>query len=84
MSLHQDRDEPFRTFATQFVRSKVETCIFTTVSECEFRRKYFTSYTEEAIKDVMLAGVDGENSRRVVLSTEDTWSRLSFELVYSF
>ena len=34
MSLHQDHNEPFRTFATN-VRSKANTCNFTTVSECE-------------------------------------------------
>ena len=33
VSLHQDHDEPFRTFATR-VQSKAETCNFTTVSEC--------------------------------------------------
>ena len=35
---HQDHDEPFRTFATR-VRSKAETCNFTTVSECECGKK---------------------------------------------
>ena len=32
LSLHQDHDEPFRTLATR-VRSKAETCNFTTTSE---------------------------------------------------
>ena len=59
VSLHQDHDEPFRTFATR-VRSKVETCNFTTVSKCLCGKKCYM-YTEEAIKDVMLAGVDDED-----------------------
>ena len=78
MSLHQDHDEPFRTFATR-VRSKAETCNFTTVSECECGKKNVTSYTEEAIKDVMLAGDD--DIRREVLSTEDILSRSSFDII---
>ena len=52
-SLHQVHDEPFRTFATR-VRNKVETCNFTTVSECECGNKNVTSYTADAIKDVVL------------------------------
>ena len=55
-NLHQDQDKPFRTFVTR-VRSKAETCNFTTVSECDCGKSNVTSYTEEAIKDVMLAGV---------------------------
>ena len=39
-----------------------------------------TSYTEKAIKDVMLAG--DEDIRREVLSTEDILSRSSFEIIY--
>ena len=31
MSLHQDHDGPFRTFATDVFHSKVKTCNFTTV-----------------------------------------------------
>ena len=38
VSLHLDHDEPFRTFATR-VRSKAETCNFTTVKECECGKK---------------------------------------------
>ena len=36
--LHQDHDEPFRTFATRLL-SKAETCKFTAVSECECGKK---------------------------------------------
>jgi len=80
MSLHQDHDEPFKTFATR-IHSKAETCNFTTVSECECGKKNVTSYTEEAIKDVMLAGVGDDDIRREVLSTQDILSRSSFGII---
>ena len=74
MSLHQDHDELFRTFATS-VRNKAEICNFTTVSECDCGKSYVTIYTEEAIKDVMFASVGDDDIRREVLSTEDILSR---------
>ena len=80
VSLHQDPNEPFRTFAT-YVQSKAETCDFTTINKCECGKKNVTSYTEEAIKDVMLAGVGEECIRREALSTEDILSRSSFEII---
>ena len=40
-----------------------------------------TSYTEEAIKAVMLAGVRDDDIRREVLSTEDILSRSSFDII---
>ena len=80
MSWHQDHDEPFRTFATR-VQSKTETCNFITISVCECEKKNVTSYIEEAIKDVMLAGIGDEDIRREVLSPEDILSRSSFEKI---
>ena len=62
-------------------RSKAETCNFTTVSECECGKKNVTSYTEEAIKDVMLSGVGDDDIRREVLSTENILSRSSFDII---
>ena len=59
INVHQDHNEPFRTFATR-VPSKAKTCNFTTVSECDCGKSDVTSYTEEAIKDAMLAGL-GDN-----------------------
>ena len=38
-----------------------------------------TSYTEEAIKDVMLAGVGDDNIKREVVSTENILSELFFK-----
>ena len=79
MSLHQDHDKAFRTFATR-LRRKAETCNFTTISECG--EKNVKSYTEEAVKDVLQAGVGDEDTRRKVLSTEDILSRSSFEKIF--
>ena len=60
VSLHQDHDEPFRTFTTR-VGSKAETFNFNTISECECGKKNFTSFTEEAIKDKMHVVVGDED-----------------------
>ena len=49
VSLHQDHDEPFRTFATR-VRSKVETCNFTIVSECVCENKMFQVVQKKQLK----------------------------------
>ena len=46
MSLHQEHDEPFRTSST-LVRNKPETCNFTTVSQCDRRKRNVTSYTQK-------------------------------------
>ena len=40
-----------------------------------------TSYTEEAIKGVMLAGVRENDIRREVISTKDILSRPSFDII---
>ena len=58
---------------------KAETCNFTTVSECG--KMNVTSYTEEAIKGVMLAGVRENDIRREVISTKDILSRPSFDII---
>ena len=56
VSLHQDQNEPFTTVSSRF-RSKAETCSFTTIIKCKCGKGNVTSYTEEAVKDVMLAGL---------------------------
>ena len=78
MRLNQEHDEPFKTFTTR-VRSKAETCNFKTVSECKCGKKNMTNYTDKAIKDVMLAGIDDDDIGKEVLSTEDILSRASFD-----
>ena len=76
VSLHQDHNEPSRTFATR-VRSKAEPCNFTTVSDVECGKKNVTSYTEEAIKDMIFSGVGDKDIIREVPRTEDILSRSS-------
>ena len=80
VSLHQDQDEPFTTIASRF-RSKAETCSFTTIIKCKCGKGNVTSYTEEAVKDVMLAGLGDVHNWREVLSIEDILSRSSFEII---
>ena len=80
MFLHQDHVESFRTFAT-LDRSKAKICNCTTVSECEFGKRNVTSYTEEALTDVMLAGVGDDGTRRDVFRTEDILSRSFYEII---
>ena len=80
MNLYQDHDEPFRTFVTR-VRSKAKTCNFNTISECNCGISIMKSYTDEAIKNNMLAGVGDGDIRREVLSTEDILSRSSFYII---
>ena len=78
----QDHDKPLHFCNPCQAESKAETCSFTTISECECGKKYIISYTEEAIKDVILAGVGDEDIRREVLTTEDILSRQSFEIIF--
>ena len=58
-----------------FVRGKVKTCNFTTVSDCGKRN--VTSYMEEAMKGGNACRSGGDNIKREVLSTEHILSRAS-------
>ena len=49
--------------------------LVTTASEYKCWKQNVTSYTEEAIKDVMLTGVGDNDIRREVFSIEDILSR---------
>ena len=69
MQMRQANDESFRLFAAR-VRGKAETCGFTTVTDCLCKRKVTADYTEEAIRDVLLAGVRSIDIRREALSAE--------------
>ena len=74
MKFTQGHNEAFRTFAAR-VRGKAETCDFFTLSKCVCDVVTKASYTEEAIKDVMLAGISDNDIRRETLSTENILSR---------
>ena len=61
--MSQSNDEPIRTFAAR-VRGKAETCSFTTKCKCG----HDAEYTEEVIRDVLLAGIADVDIRRDALS----------------
>ena len=56
VQLCQGNDEPIRTFAAR-VRGKAETCGFATSVKCRCSLTIQADYTEEAIQDVVLAGI---------------------------
>ena len=67
MQLTQSNDEPIRTFGAR-VRGKAETCGFTTTAKCQCGLVMNADYTEEAIQDVLLAGICDMDIRREALS----------------
>ena len=70
MQLNQAADEQFRPFAAR-VRGKAETCSFTTKSKCTCKKDVITDYTDEMIRDVLLAGIADIDIRREALGTKD-------------
>ena len=68
MQMSQSADEQFRTFAAR-VRGKAETCAFTTNVLCRCGETMNADYTDEAIRDVLLAGTYDMDIRREALST---------------
>ena len=69
MQLKQGADENFRTFAAR-VKGKAETC-GTVPSECQCGIMVMADYTEEAIRDVLLAGIMDMDIRRDALGATD-------------
>ena len=65
--MSQSNDEPIRTFAAR-VRGKAETCGFTTSVKCPHDSYIKADYTEEVIRDVLLAGICDLDIRREALS----------------
>ena len=71
----QDSDERFSYFATR-VREKASTCEFNIEVRCnKCGETNHTKYTEEVIKDVILAGIADVDIRREVLGIEGIQSR---------
>lgn len=74
-SMHQDPDEPFRTYAAR-VQGKAETCEFKTAyhgdcTNCHTTYNGEVYYTDEVIRDVLLNGIADNDIRREALSTEE-------------
>ena len=65
--MRQSHDEPIRTFAAR-VRGKAETCGFTISTKCSHGHPVQADYTEEVIRDVLLAGICDLDIRRDALS----------------
>ena len=69
MKLEQKDGENFCTFAAR-VKGKARTCGYETEAECSCGKTLSVSYTKEAIRDVLLAGIGDLDIRREALSTE--------------
>lgn len=82
MQLQQAPDEQFRTFAAR-VKGKAETCGFTTTATCICKRTVSVDYTEETVRDVLLAGISDLDIRREALSAIDI-QEMSLNNVISF
>ena len=80
LRIRQDNDEAFRRYATR-VRGKAEICQFARKVTCECGKTIPCEYTEEVIKDVMLAGINDVDIRREILGTEDIHSKSVNEIV---
>ncbi len=70
MKMTQDNNEPFRTFAAR-VQGKAQVCGFTAKQSCKCGEELTLNYTNEVIKDVIVAGIADEGIRTSVLETED-------------
>jgi hypothetical protein len=80
MQLTQGNDELFRTFAAR-VKGKAETCGFTTSAKCLCGEIVQADYTEEAIRDVLLAGISDTDIRREALSMDNIQSKTVNEVI---
>ena len=69
MKLEQKDGEHFRTFAAR-VKGKAQTCGYETEAHCSCGKVFVVSYTKEAIRDVLLAGIGDLDIRREALSAE--------------
>lgn len=69
VAMHQSPDEPFRAFAAR-VRGKAETCGFSVSDKCACGNINLVNYTDETIRDVLLAGTTDLDIRREALSVE--------------
>ncbi len=78
--LAQGNDEQFRTFAAR-VKSKAVTCGFTTSAKCTCGSTVKADYTDEAIRDVLLAGISDMDIRREAQCMDDVHSKPVNEVI---
>ena len=74
LSMKQKRDEPYRSFSSR-VRGKAETCAFLTTSLCSCGISTPVDYTDQIIRDVLIAGVYDADIRRDVLGIDGITDR---------
>ena len=67
MQMRQSNNESFRLFAAR-VKGKAETCGYSTIVMCSCGNEVTADYTQEAIRDVLLAGISCNDIRREALS----------------
>ena len=78
--MNQSAEEPIRTFAAR-VRGKAETCGFTTAATCPCGKQVEADYTEEVIRDVILAGISDLDIRRDALSMPEIQQKSTNDVV---
>ena len=67
MQMRQAPDEKFRAFAAK-TKGKAETCRFRTMIKCDCDKYIEADYTNESVRDVLLAGIADVDIRREALS----------------
>ena len=80
LELKQCRDEAFRAFAVQ-ARGKAETCGFTTSSLCTCGQSNAVDYTDNILRDVLVAGIYDTEIQRDILGIEGITERLVNEVI---
>jgi hypothetical protein len=70
VQMQQGPDELFRNFAAR-VRGKAETCGFRSKTTCQCGESVVCDYTDETIRDVLLAGIADIDIRRDALGADD-------------
>ena len=78
--MSQSDEEPIRTFAAR-VRGKAETCAFITAAKCKCGEQVEADYTEEVIRDVILAGIADLDIRRDALSMPGIQDKSTNEVI---
>ena len=76
----QGNDEPIRTFAAK-VQGKAQTCGFTTKFTCTCNKESSVNYTQEIIKDVLLAGIADADIQTTVFDVEGIEEKTVNEIV---
>ena len=69
MRMSQANDEPIRTFSAR-VQGKAQTCGFTTLHTCKCGEQEEVDYTQDVIKDVVLAGIGDPEIQTSVLDCD--------------